>query len=90
MLSAFCSLTHPFKDPALLDCGYLLCPVGNCSYSAGVVIGAGAGMVVSAGVTEIADFDDGLVMVKEAKMLITQMNTAKLQVAFSMKSVVLR
>ena len=57
-------------------------------YSAGVLIGAGAGMVVSTGLTEIADFDAGLVMVKDARILITQMKTARLHVAFSMKSVV--
>lgn len=60
------------------------------NYSAGVLIGAGAGMVVSTGFTEIADLEEGFVMVKEARMLITQMKTARLHVAFSIKSVVLR
>ena len=60
-------------------------------YSAGTLLtGAGAGIVVSTGDAEIADFDAGFVIVKEDKMLIMQMKTAKLQVAFSMKSVVLR
>lgn len=59
-------------------------------YSAGVLIGAGAGMVVSTGLTVIEDFEAGLVIVNEAKILITQINTARLQVAFSIKSVVLR
>ena len=60
------------------------------AYSTGVLTGAGAGIVVSTGETLIADLEAGLVMVNEAKMLITQINTARLQVAFSMKSVVLR
>ena len=58
------------------------------TYSAGVLIGAGAGIVVSTGLTEIADFVVGLVIVNDARMLITQINTARLHVAFSMKSVV--
>ena len=57
-------------------------------YSAGVLTGAGAGIVVSTGLTEIADFEDGFVIVKDARMLITQINTARLHVAFSIKSVV--
>ena len=60
------------------------------AYSTGVLTGAPAGMVVSTGETELADFDAGFVIVKEARMLITQINTARLQVAFSIKSVVLR
>lgn len=60
-------------------------------YSAtGVLTGAGAGMVVSTGEAEIADLDVGFEIVNEARMLITQMNTARLHVAFSIKSVVLR
>ena len=52
--------------------------------------GAAAGALVSAGATVIDDLVVGLVMAKEARMLITQINTARLQVAFSIKSVVLR
>lgn len=55
-----------------------------------MLIGAGAGIVVSTGADEMADLEAGLVIVKEARMLITQINTAKLHVAFSIKSVVLR
>ena len=38
----------------------------------------------------MADLEEGFVMVKEARMLMMQINTARLHVAFSMKSVVLR
>ena len=55
-----------------------------------MLTGAGAGTVVSTGEDDMADFEAGLVMVNEARILITQINTAKLHVAFSMKSVVLR
>ena len=57
---------------------------------AGVEAGAGAGIVVSAGVGLMLERFTGVLMVKEARMLITQMKTARLHVAFSMKSVVLR
>lgn len=55
-----------------------------------MLIGAGAGIVVSTDDGEIEDLDVGLVIVKDARMLITQMKTARLHVAFSIKSVVLR
>ena len=55
-----------------------------------MLIGAGAGTVVSTGLTEMEDLDVGFVIVKEVRMLITQINTARLHVAFSIKSVVLR
>lgn len=57
---------------------------------AGAVVGAGAGAVVAAGAGAIPERVTGVLMAKEAQMLITQMKMARLQVAFSMKSVVLR
>ncbi len=52
--------------------------------------GAGAGAEVAAGAGVMLETLTGDLMVKEARMLITQMKIARLQVAFSMKSVVLR
>ena len=57
---------------------------------AGAVVGAGAGAVVAAGAGAIPERVTGVLIAKEAQMLITQMKMARLQVAFSMKSVVLR
>lgn len=53
-------------------------------------MGAGAGAVVAAGAGAIPERVTGVLTAKEAHMLITQMKMARLQVAFSMKSVVLR
>ena len=57
---------------------------------AGAVVGAGAGAVVAAGAGAIPERVTGVLIAKEAQMLMTQMKMARLQVAFSMKSVVLR
>lgn len=55
-----------------------------------VVVGAGAGAVVAAGAGAIPERVTGVLIAKEAHMLITQIKIARLQVAFSIKSVVLR
>lgn len=57
---------------------------------AGAVVGAGAGAVVAAGAGAIPERVTGVLIANEAQMLITQMKIARLHVAFSMKSVVLR
>ena len=58
--------------------------------AAGAVVGAGAGAVVAAGAGAMPERVTGVLIAKDAQMLITQMKIARLQVAFSMKSVVLR
>lgn len=57
---------------------------------AGAEDGAGAGAEVSTGIALIADTFTGALMLNDARMLTMQMKMARLQVAFSMKSVVLR
>lgn len=57
---------------------------------AGAVVGAGAGAVVAAGAGAIPERVTGVLMAKEAQMLTTHMKMARVHVAFSMKSVVLR
>lgn len=57
---------------------------------AGAVAGAGAGAVVAAGAGAMLETLIGVLMAKDAKMLTTQMKMARPQVAFSIKSVVLR
>lgn len=57
---------------------------------AGAVVGAGAGAVVAAGAGAIPERVTGVLIANDAQMLTTQMKIARLQVAFSMKSVVLR
>lgn len=54
------------------------------------VVGAAAGAVVAAGAGAIPERVTGVLIAKEAQMLITQIKIARLQVAFSIKSVVLR
>lgn len=53
-------------------------------------MGAGAGAVVAAGAGAMPERVTGVLMAKEAQMLTRQMKMARLHVAFSMKSVVLR
>lgn len=64
------------------------------SYFAGVAgagaAGAGAGAVVCAGACLMEEELTGVFTAKEAQMLNTQMTMARVHVAFSMKSVVLR
>lgn len=55
---------------------------------AGAEEGAGAGALVAAGAGAMLDTLMGALMAKAARMLTTQMKMARLQVAFSMKSVV--
>lgn len=57
---------------------------------AGAVVGAAAGAVVAAGAGAIPERVTGVLIANEAQMLTTQMKIARLQVAFSIKSVVLR
>ena len=63
---------------------------GAGAAGAGVSVEAGAGAVVSTGTLLMLETFIGALMVKEARMLTMQMKIARLQVAFSMKSVVLR
>lgn len=58
--------------------------------AAGLVVGAAAGAVVCAGVEGRTLLVSGFLTVKADTMLSTQMKMASDQVAFSMKSVVLR
>ena len=58
--------------------------------AAGADVGAGAGALVAAGAGAMLDTLTGVLMANDAQMLITQMKIARVQVAFSMKSVVLR
>lgn len=58
--------------------------------AAGALAGAGAGAVVAAGAGAIDEAITGVFIAKDAQMLTTQMKIASVQVAFSMKSVVLR
>lgn len=55
-----------------------------------MLAGAGAGAVVAAGAGAMPERVTGVLMANEAQMLSTQMQIAKVHVAFSMKSVVLR
>lgn len=57
---------------------------------AGALEGAGAGAEVAAGAGAMLDTLTGVLIANDAQMLTTQMKIARLQVAFSMKSVVLR
>lgn len=57
---------------------------------AGALDGAGAGAEVDAGAGAMLDTFTGVLIAKEAHMLTTQMKMARVHVAFSMKSVVLR
>ena len=59
------------------------------AYFAGAA-GAGAGAVVCAGACLMEEELTGVFTAKEAQMLNTQMTMARVHVAFSMKSVVLR
>lgn len=63
---------------------------GAAAGLAGADAGAGAGAVVCTGAGAIDDTFLAGFSAKEAQMLITQMKIARPQVAFSMKSVVLR
>lgn len=64
--------------------------VSAAGAAAGAVVGAGAGAVVAAGAGAIPERVTGVLIANEAQMLTRQMKMARLQVAFSMKSVVLR
>ncbi len=55
---------------------------------AGAEEGAGAGALVAAGAGAIFETLMGVLIANEARMLTTQMKIARLQVAFSIKSVV--
>lgn len=57
---------------------------------AGALEGAGAGAEVAAGAGAMLDTLTGVLIAKDAQMLTTQMKMARVHVAFSMKSVVLR
>ena len=57
---------------------------------AGALEGAGAGAEVAAGAGAMLDTLTGVLIANDAQMLTTQIKIARLQVAFSMKSVVLR
>lgn len=58
--------------------------------AAGLLVGAAAGAVVAAGAGAIPERVTGVLIANEAQMLTTQMKMASDQVAFSIKSVVLR
>lgn len=59
-------------------------------FASGFAAGAGAAVVVGAAAGAIEDTFIGVFTAKLAQMLMTQMKMASPQVAFSMKSVVLR
>lgn len=63
---------------------------GVSAAGAGAVVGAGAGAVVAAGAGAMPERVTGVLMANDAQMLTRQMKIARLQVAFSMKSVVFR
>ena len=63
---------------------------GAAAGAGAAVVGAGAGAVVAAGAGAMPLRVTGVLIANEAQMLMRQMKIARLQVAFSMKSVVLR
>lgn len=79
-----------YDTAALFHGGSGIAVVGCYFAGAAGWAGAGAGAVVCAGACLMLDELIGVFTAKEVQMLSTQMNIASPQVAFSMKSVVLR